>query len=164
MLSISTREIEEDVTSLTSLGDEESAFVADAGIPPTFKTRSDKQYLKQYGESVVNSPQPVEEAIEQSTKPSVEKQKELRYVKALSKSGAGPSTPFRFDVVAQLANILTRITLYELLRLSKSTRDALREALVDTEVFITQFSAICEEEDENLATIPRSSFSASPSP
>jgi len=38
-VSISTRETEEDVTYLTSSGDEESAFVADAGAPPISKTR-----------------------------------------------------------------------------------------------------------------------------
>ena len=77
----------------------------------------------------------------------MEKQKELRYVKALPKSSAGPSTPFHFDVLAQLANIPTRIILYEFLRLFKSTRDALREALANAEVFITQIPATREEED-----------------
>ena len=90
VVSIPTRETEEDVASLTNSGDEESAFVADTGTPPTSKTRSGKQYLKQYGKPIVNSPQPAEEAIEQFTRPSVKKQKELQYVKALPKSGAGP--------------------------------------------------------------------------
>ena len=96
VVSISTRETEEDVTSLTSSGDEESAFAADTGAPPTSKTRSGKHYLKQYGEPAVNSPQSAEEAIEQSMRPFVKKQKELRCVKALLKSGKGPSTPFCF--------------------------------------------------------------------
>jgi len=52
----------------------------------------------------------------------------------LSKGEARPSTPFRFDVLTQLANIPTRIILYELLKLSKSTREALREALADSEI------------------------------
>ena len=99
MVSISTRETEEDVASLTSSRDEESALVTDMGIPPASKTWSDKQYLKQYSEPVSNSSQPAEERIEQSTRPSVEKQKKLRYVKALSKSSVGLSTPFRFDVL-----------------------------------------------------------------
>jgi len=60
-----------------------------------------------------------------------------------------PSTLFYFDVMAQLANILAQITLYELLRLSKSTRDALREALADAEIFVTQILAICSEKDDN---------------
>ena len=68
------RETEEDVASLTSLGDEESAFAADPCTPPTSKTRSGKQYLKQYGEPMVNSPQPAEETNEQSMKPSMKKQ------------------------------------------------------------------------------------------
>jgi len=59
-----------------------------------------------------------------------------------------PLTPFRFDILAQLANIPTRITLDELLKLSKSTREALREALADSEVFLTQIPATPEEEDD----------------
>jgi len=58
------RETEEDVASLTSSGDKEFAFAADTSA-------SCKPYLKQYGELIVDSPQPVEEAIEQSTRPSV---------------------------------------------------------------------------------------------
>ena len=50
----------------------------------------------------------------------------------------GSTAPYRFDVLAQLANIPARITLYELLRLSKSTREALQEALDNAEVFMTQ--------------------------
>jgi len=72
----------------------------------------------------------------------VEKQKEIRYVKALPKDKAkGTSAPYRFDVLAQLANIPARITLYELLRLSKSTRETLREALADAEVFMARIPA-----------------------
>jgi len=78
VVGISTRETEEDVTSLTSSGDEESALVVDTSAPLTSKTRSSKRYLEQYGETTVNSPQPVE-VIEQSTRPFVEKQKELRH-------------------------------------------------------------------------------------
>jgi len=43
---------------------------------------------------------------------------------------------------------LAIIHLYELLRLSKPTREALREALDDSEVFIAQILAGHEEEDE----------------
>jgi len=60
----------------------------------------------------------------------------------------GSSTPFCFNVLAQLANIPARITLYKLLRLSKSTREALREALADSEAFITQILAGHKEENE----------------
>ena len=34
VVSISTRETEEDIVSLTSSGDEEFAFIADTGVPP----------------------------------------------------------------------------------------------------------------------------------
>jgi len=55
VVSVSMRETEEDVASLTSSGDKESAFAADTGTPLTSKTQSDKQYLKQYDKSMVNS-------------------------------------------------------------------------------------------------------------
>ena len=41
-----------------------------------------------------------------------------------------------------------RITLYELLRLSKSTREVLREALVDAEVFMAQILVEPREKNE----------------
>ena len=69
----------------------------------------------------------------------MEKQKELRYSKALPKDKVeGSSAPYRFDVLAQQANIPVRITLYELMRLSKLTREDLRETLTDSEVFMAQ--------------------------
>ena len=37
VMSVSTREIEEDVASLTNSGDEKSTFAADIGTPPTSK-------------------------------------------------------------------------------------------------------------------------------
>ena len=57
-------------------------------------------------------------------------------------------SPFRFDVFAQLANIPARITLYEYFRLFKRTSEALREALADSEIFLTQIPAIPEKEDD----------------
>jgi len=56
VVSISTRETEEDVVSLTSSGEEESTFAVDIGAPPTSKTRSGKKYLKQYDDPMVNFP------------------------------------------------------------------------------------------------------------
>jgi len=85
----------------------------------------------------------------------VEKQKEVRYSKALLKDKVeGSSTPYGFDVLAQLANILTRITLYELLKLSKSTREALREALAGAEVFWLRFWLNHRRNMEKTASIP----------
>ena len=85
------------------------------------ETHSGQSYLKKYDEMVANPPNPTPEPTKQSMKQFVEKQKEIRYAKALPKDKAeGSSASYRFDVLVQLANILARITLYELLRLSKS--------------------------------------------
>ena len=46
VMSVSTRETDKDVVSLTNSGEEESAFAADTGALLTSKARSGKQYLK----------------------------------------------------------------------------------------------------------------------
>ena len=80
---------------------------------------------------MANLPKPTHEPTKQSTKQPVEKQKEIRYAKALLKDKAeGTSAPYHFDIL--------RITLYELLRLSKLKREALREALADAEAFMAR--------------------------
>ena len=82
-------------------------------------------------------------------KQPMEKQKKLRYAKTLLKDKAeGSSAPYRFNVLAQLANIPAKITLYELLRLSNSKREALRKVLADVEVFMAQILAEPQEENE----------------
>ena len=135
------------VLPLNDSGEEFVSFDQDA--PPTSKTRSGKQYLKKYDEAVASLAKPTKETTEQSTKQPVEKQKELCYTKALQKDDAEWSTtPFRYDVLTQLANIPTQITLYELLRLSNSTREALRKALADSEAYINQIPTVREEEDD----------------
>jgi len=48
----------------------------------------------------------------------------------------GLDAPFRFDILAQLANIPAQITIHELLRLSKETREAVRDALANSESFL----------------------------
>lgn len=59
---------------------------------------------------------------------------------------------FVFDILAQLTNILPRITLYELLKSPKQIREALREALEDSEVFVAYISEIAKEK-EKLCTL-----------
>ena len=89
---------------------------------------------------MANSLKPTPEPTKQSTKQPVKKQKKLRYTKALSKDKArGSLRPYHFNVLAQLANISARIILYEFLRLSKSTREALREALVELRLSWPEF-------------------------
>lgn len=46
-------------------------------------------------------------------------------------------TPFKFDIMEQLANIPTHIIMHELLCLSKEARDALHKALANSEMFLT---------------------------
>ena len=94
---------------------------------------------------MLNTSKPVEEVVNQPSK----KAKEPRFNKPFRPGNMeGPSTPFNFDILAKLANIPARIILYELLRLSKTTREALREALADSEAFLAQVPATVEEESE----------------
>ena len=70
------------------------------------------------------------------------KQKEVQFDKSLKKDPSkGLNAPFRFDILAQLANILARMTLYKLLHLSKKTRQMLRDVLANSKTFLTQVSA-----------------------
>ena len=143
----SSREAETDVPSLTDSEEETIVLTAEPNQPMA-GTRSGQPYLKQYGETAATPPQPAAEPTKPSAKQPVEKQKEIRFSRALQKGIAeGSTSPYRFDVLAQLANIPARITLYELLRLSKSTREALQEALANAEVFMTQVPK--EEDVEN---------------
>jgi len=80
------------------------------------ETRSSQQYLKKYDEAVARSSKLAKELAKQPTKQLLEKQKDLWYTKDLPKDKMkGSSTPYRFNILAQLANIPARITLYELL-------------------------------------------------
>jgi len=134
----SSQEVETDVPSLTD-SEEETIVLATEPNQLVAKTRSGQSYLKKYDEMAVTPPRPAAEPTKPSTKQPVEKQKELRFFRVLSKDIAeGSTTTYRFDVLAQLANIPARITLYELLRVSKSTREALQEVLANAEVFMTQ--------------------------
>ena len=67
-----------------------------------------------------------------------QKEANVRFDKSLKKDPPkGLNVSFRFDILAQLANILARMTLYELLHPSKETREALSDALADSETFLT---------------------------
>ena len=79
-----------------------------------------------------------------------EKPKEVWFDHVLKKpSGQGLGTPFRFDILAQLANIPARITIHELLRLSKETREALRDALANLESFLTYMPGIPKDDAQS---------------
>ena len=117
------------MASLTGSEEDDAALATHLEPTPTSGTRAGKDYLKKYPDMAEDVPvQPLD-------KP---KQKELWYNKALRKDTLeSSSSPFKFDVMAQLANIPARITLYELLRLSPATRESLCEALADAEAFLT---------------------------
>ena len=115
----SSREVETDVAAVTD-SEETIVLATDPNAALAAGTRSGQQYLKKYDEMVTNSlkltPEPTNGAIRGE-------EKELRYAKTLLKDKAkGSLAPYRFDVLAQLANIPARIALFELLRLSKSTK------------------------------------------
>src|SRR5205809_1758087 len=138
----STIEPDSDVNSLSDSEEEREVLAASVATPLATATRSGQPYLRNYDDAPVQqlepSQDPVTEPAEQP-KTTPEKPKEVRYNRSLNKRKAiEVSQPFRFDIINQLANIQARITLYELHKLSKSTREALREALADAEVFVTQ--------------------------
>ena len=111
----SSREVETDVPSLTDSEEETIVLVAELNKPLMAETRSGQSYLKKYDDMVASSPKPTAESTNPSTEQPLEKQKELQFSKALPKNNAeGSPTPYHFDVLAQLANIPARITLYEL--------------------------------------------------
>src|SRR3954471_15539386 len=137
----STIEPDSDVNSLTDSEEEEEFLAASIAGPLAAATRSGQSYLRNYDDSPVQQLEPSQEPVlepAEQPKTTPEKPKEVRYNRPLNKGKAVEvSQPFRFEIINQLDNILTRITLYELLKLSKSTRKALREALADAEVFVT---------------------------
>jgi len=140
----SSQKAETDVPSPIDSEEETIVLTAELNAPLVAETRSGQSSLKKYDGIVANPPEPTAEPTKPSAKQLVEKQKDLRHSKALLKDEAGgTSGPYHFDVLAQLANIPARITFYELLRLSKLTR----EALADAEVFMTKIPS--ELQDEN---------------
>jgi len=140
-----SRKEETDVPSLTDSEEETIVLAAEPNAPLVAGTHLGQSYLKKYDEVVANLPKFTQEPTKQSTKQPMEKQKEFRYAKTLPKDKAkGSLTPYRFDILAQLANIPARIMLYEILRLSKSIKKALKEALADAEWILAKL----EEEDE----------------
>jgi len=56
--------------------------------------------------------------------------------------------PFHFDIFVQLANIPARITIHELLRLSKETREVLRDALANSESFLIHMPEASEDDSQ----------------
>src|SRR3954465_15310767 len=157
----SSIEPDSNVNSLTDSKEEEEVLAASVVGPLAAATRSGQRYLRNYDDSPVQqlelSQEPVTEPAEQP-KTAPQKPREVWYNRPLNKGNAVEvSQPFRFDIINQLANIPARITLYELLKLSKSTREALREALADAEVFVTQLpigSTIDELHSLSVSCVP----------
>src|SRR3954470_15530672 len=156
----SSIEPDSDANSLTDSGDEEEVLAASVARPLAAATRSGQPYLRNYDDAPVQQLEPPQEPVAEPTeqpKTMPEKPKEVRYNRPLNKGKAVEvSQPFRFDIINQLANIPARITFYELLKLSKSTREALREALADAEVFVTQLpigSTIYESRSLNVSCV-----------
>ena len=94
VICASSREADADVPSLTD-SEEETIVLAAEPNQPTAGTRSGQAYLKQYGEKAVVPPQPAVKPAQPSTKPPVEKQKETRFSRVLSRSAAEGSSTLR---------------------------------------------------------------------
>lgn len=96
-------------------------------------TQPGKNYLKDY----TKLPKKATKVFAESSA-----KKELYFQKGLKKDDEAASASFHFDVLDKLVNIPTRITLSELLRLSKAIRDALTETLSNSEVLLAQVAEL----------------------
>src|SRR3954463_16752669 len=127
----SSIEPDSDDNSLSGSAEEEEALAAGVAGPLATATRSGQPYLRNYDDALVQQVEPSQEPITEPAeqpKTAAEKSKKVRYNRPLNKGKAVEvSQPFRFDIINQLANIPARITLYELLKLSKSTRRLLEK-------------------------------------
>ena len=95
----SSRETETDILSITDSEEETIVLVVELKQSLVAETRSDQSYLKKYDDMVASSPKPTTEPTKPSAKKPVEKQKELRFFKALPKDNAeGSTTPYHFEV------------------------------------------------------------------
>jgi len=65
-------------------------------------------------------------------------------------SGPRLDAPFPINILVQLANILARITIHELLRLPKEIREALRNALANSEPFLIHIPEASEDDSQPL--------------
>lgn len=128
---------------LTDSEEEQIVFVADPVL--VRGTRLEKACLKQY--DITNPTKLLSNPSADLVRPplvsepplDISKPKEARFDKSLCKRTADDLTvPFKFDVLVQLTNFPAYITMHNLLHLSKETRDALKEALADSELLLTQ--------------------------
>ena len=113
MVCASSWEAETDVSSLTDSEEETIVLAVELNKPLVAETHSGQSYLKKYDEMVASPPKPTTE----SAKPRSNwwRSRKSFDSKALPKDNAeGSTTPYRFDILAQLANIPARITLYAL--------------------------------------------------
>ncbi|ONK80588.1 uncharacterized protein A4U43_C01F19510 [Asparagus officinalis] len=109
-----------ETTSLSSSENKQLAFTMQPA--QISGTHGEKEYLKKYSKTTATLPKQGKEVAEQT------QVKELRYSKALRKDAPKSSKDsFRFDVLAQLANIPARITLFELLRESDEVKTVVAE-------------------------------------
>ena len=141
---------EDDNIPINPLSDSEEEQIVLVAQPTD--TRSGKTYLRQYDQAVGEA-QPSTSKDTPPVQPTApaqpvekNKSKDLHFNHSLKKNTSGLETPFRFDIMAQLANIPARITLHELLRISKETRDALRKALAESESFLAQVPQVPAED------------------
>lgn len=141
VVSASSRELDSFVTLYIESEDEEVEkiiYLAHIEVPMVAATRSCKPYHKNYNDPVAKPSQPLKR-VRPSARLSTDKAKEKEPCndQPQEKDKANdPSLLFCFNVLTQLANILERIILYELLALSKNILKALQETLANAECWI----------------------------
>ena len=143
------------VASLSDSEDEKYAFAAQDATPQPTGTRSGKSYLRQYEKTADETQQlttsPKLPVLALVPTPAKEKQKEVWFDRVLKRTlGLGLDAPFCFDIFTQYANIPARITMHELLCLSKETREALMDALANSESFLIHMPDASEDDSKPL--------------
>jgi len=131
------------------------AFTAQHVTPQPAGTQSEKSYLRWYKKNYwwVTIANDVSRSTCSGFSPDARRRK-------LEKSPVWPRLEetfrlgldvlFRFDILAQLANIPPWITIHELLHLSKETREALRDALANSESFLTHIPEASQYDIQHL--------------
>ena len=148
VINIAKKEPDLEANKFTDSEDEAQALTVNSMVTAT---RSGREFAKEYDQASIYPAEAISTPFEDTTatpgpptppppplKPTkaADKRPEPRFSKPIDKASSVKLV--RFDILKQLDQIPARVSLHELLRLSPITKKALREALADVDMFVTQ--------------------------